>query len=96
MVFADLIYTESYEAAHEPLYSFLQSRFDRVEGGLQGDSWIWIWRKDDKVAVDTFSAMTHQIKSSRAGNHFEDVIKALKEKYNVNVYPAPEPEPHED
>lgn len=96
MVFADLKYSGTYEDAHEDLYTFLRSRFDRVEGGLQGDSWIWIWFDEHKVAVDTFSAKTHQIKSSRSGSHVEIVIEALKQKYNVAVYPQPVIEPHED
>jgi hypothetical protein len=96
MVFADLKYSGTYEDAHDDLYTFLQSRFDRVEGGLQSDSWIWIWFDEDKVAVDTFSAKTHQIKSSRSGVHVERVIEALKQKYNIAVYPQPVIEPHED
>jgi hypothetical protein len=96
MVFADLQYSGPYEDAHDGLYAFLHSRFDRVEGGLQGDSWIWIWFDENKVAVDTFSAMTHQIKSPRPGRHVERVIGVLKEEYNVTVYPRPEIEPHED
>jgi len=96
MVFADLKYLGRYEDAHGELYAFLQSRFERVEGGLQGDSWIWIWFDEDKVAVDTFSSMTHQIKSPRPGNHVERVIQVLRDKYNLEIYPKPEYEPHED
>jgi hypothetical protein len=96
MVFADLKYSGTYEDAHEDLYTYLRSRFDRVEGGLQSDSCIWIWFDEDKVAVDTFSAETHQIKSSRSGVHVERVIEALKQNYNVAVYPQPEIEAHED
>jgi hypothetical protein len=96
MVFADLKYSGTYEDAHDYLHAFLQSRFDRVEGGLQSDSCIWIWFDEDKVAVDTFSATNHQIKSSRSGSHVERVIEALKQKYNVAVYPQPVIEPHED
>jgi hypothetical protein len=63
MVFADLKYPGRYEDIHDDLLSFLRKRFDHVEGGLQGDSWIWVWLNEEKVAVDTFSSMTHQIKS---------------------------------
>jgi hypothetical protein len=94
MIFADFHYSGPYTAAHDDLYAFLHSRFDRVEGGLQGESWIWI--DEDKVEVDTFSAMTHQVKSSRPGSHVERVIGVVKEKYDVQVYPQPEIEPHED
>jgi len=96
MIFADLKYPGPYEDAHDELHAFLQSRFERVEGGLQGDSWIWIWFDEDKVAVDTFSSMTHQIKSPRPGIHVERVIEVLRDKYILEIYPKPEFEPHED
>lgn len=96
MVFADLKYSGRYEDIHHDLVSFIKTRFDRVEGGLQGDSYSWIWIRDDKVAIDSFSSMTHQVKASRPGNHVEKVIEVLREKYALNVYADPEMEPHED
>lgn len=95
MIFADLKYSGFYEDVHDELFSFLNRRFDQVGGGLQGDSWIWVRLKGQKVEIDTFLSMTHQIKSAHPGDHVQSVIAALKERYEVFVYPEPEPEPHE-
>jgi hypothetical protein len=40
MIFADLNYQGRYEDMHEELLSFVVTRFDRVENGIQGDSYI--------------------------------------------------------
>jgi len=96
MIFADLEYAGRYEEMHDGLCSFLRTRFSRVEAGLQCDSWIWVHIGSEKVAVDTFTSMTHQVKSCRAGKHVDDVIAALKEQFTVVVYNQPEWEAHED
>jgi hypothetical protein len=96
MVFADLTYPQRYEEKHEELCSLLKSRFSHVESGLQCDSWILVRFGEDKVAVDTFTSMTHQVKSSRAGKHVQEVIAVLKEQFTVSVRKEPEWEAHED
>lgn len=96
MIFAQLVYPECYEDIHDGIRSLLEGRFDHVDSGLQGDSWIWIWIEEDKVEIDTFTSMKHQIKSSRAGSHVDSVIDALKSHYTIHEYPAPELEAHEE
>jgi hypothetical protein len=95
MIFADLQYSGRYEDHHNEILSLLKERFLRVDAGLQCDSWIWVWVADEKVAIDSFSSMTHQVKSSRPGKHVEEVIAVLKERFELVIYPSPEPEPHE-
>ncbi len=65
--------------------------------GLQGESWIWIFEGDEKVAIDTFSSMDfHQIKSSKHGTLVQRVIEILLLRYKVNVYQTPKLEAHEE
>jgi hypothetical protein len=70
--------------------------FSQVEAGHQGDSYIWIFDGGVKVAIDTFTTMSHQIKSSKSGSHVEKVIKTLLQKYKLTVYESPEFEGYED
>ncbi len=70
--------------------------FSRVQAGLQGDSWIWIWDGEETVAIDTFTSMKHQIKSPKAGAHVQKVIQTLLHKFQLRVYETPELEAHED
>ena len=95
MIFAKLLYSEHYNSLHEVLHDELKQRFSKVEEGIQCDSWIWIWFGDRKVAVDTFTSMTHEVKSEMAGAHVTEVIEFLKKNYSLEVYDEPELEPHE-
>ena len=97
MIFAELQYERDYSDLHYELVDFLQSKFPNIQHGLQGDSWIWIFAGDEKVAVDTFSSMKHQVKSEHLnGSLIKEVIKALSEKYKLIVFDDPELEGHED
>ncbi len=103
MIFAELEYDMHYSDFHEELVDYMRSHFDKVESGLQGDSWIWVFEtetksgREHKVAIDTFSAMKHQVKSDNRQNELvEKVIHLLKQKYSVHTYDEPEFEGHED
>ena len=95
MIFAELQYEQDYSDFHDELTEYLKSFFSEIESGLQGDSWIWIHQGADKVEIDTFSAMKHQIKSDTPNNRLlNKVIKLLSAKYKVIVFE--QPEPHEE
>lgn len=91
MILAEMVYQQDYDEFHHELVVFMKTRFVSVEHGLQGDSWIWIVENDEKVAIDTFSSMKHQIKSSAAGRQLgSKVIDYLKTEYTIVVYDTPE------
>ncbi|AGN11346.1 hypothetical protein [Simiduia agarivorans] len=97
MIFAELDYPESYENIHDELVNFISLEFSNVQSGLQGDSWIWIFSESEKVVIDTFLSMKHEIKSDHLNSRLViEVINHLKKRFVVNVYGTPEPEPHEE
>lgn len=96
MIFADMDYPSRYEDFHGELVSFLTAHFTHVESGLQGDSYCWVLDGGEKVSIDTFDAMKHQVKSTRAGPHVQNVISTLQQRYKLKVYENPELEAHED
>jgi len=96
MVFAEMEYPKHYSEFHDELLAFVHRHFSRVESGHQGDSYIWILDGEDKVAIDTFTSMKHQIKSQTAGAHVQKVIETLLQRYKLHVYQTPEREAHED
>ena len=96
MIFAEIKYPERYEDFHDGLLAFVGAHFSTIRSGLQGDSWIWIFEDEDKVAIDTFTSMKHQIKSSRPGPHVRKVLQTLALKYELTIYGEPELEGHED
>jgi len=96
MIFAELDYASDYGAVHDELLEHLRQAFHNVESGHQGDSWIWILDGEEKVAIDTFSSMKHQVKSRRAGPHVQAVIDVLLRKYALRIYEVPQLEGHED
>lgn len=96
MIFAEMDYPDHYADFHERLEQHLRTQFQHVESGLQGDSWFWVFDGVQKVEIDTFSSMKHQIKSSHAASLVQRVIESLQTAFSLNVYVQPEPEPHED
>ncbi len=96
MIFADVDYPSGYEDFHGELVSFLNAHFAHVESGLQGDSYCLVLDGGEKVSIDTFSSMKHQVKSAIAGPHVQKVISTLQLRYKLKVYKRPEPEAHED
>ncbi len=96
MIFAELQYPQHYSDAHDEMLAFIRTRFSQVQAGHQGDSWIWILDDGQKVAIDTFTSMTHQVKSDKPGLHVQQVLDALQSKYKLKVFDVPELEGHED
>jgi hypothetical protein len=95
MVFAELEYRKDYSEMHAELVAFARSRFSLVESGIQGDSWIWILDGEEKVQIDTFTSMKHQVKSAKPGPHVWKVVEALRGTYKMKIYETPIPEGHE-
>ena len=96
MVFAKLKYLGHYSDMHAKVFSCLEKEFEEIEEGLQGDSYVWVFQGNDKVAVDTFTAMQHEVKcSNKDSSLVGQVIEALKKEFVVVTYEHPELEPHE-
>ncbi|CAN5198974.1 hypothetical protein BH10PSE13_BH10PSE13_21740 [soil metagenome] len=89
MVFAKINYSGNYFDEHAKVVTLIESFFSDVNSGLQSDSWIWIMDGDEKVAIDTFTSIKHQVKSYTAGLHVQKVIDALHTKYDVEVFDEP-------
>jgi hypothetical protein len=94
MIFAEMEYTADYWVFHKELEEYLAGHFEKIESGLQGDSWFWILEHGQKVAIDTFSSMKHQIKATSFGPHVQEVIEVLRFTYKVNIYVEPRLEGH--
>lgn len=87
MIYAELQYEEHYSEVHSGLVDFLKLKFPNLESGLQGDSWIWIFDGNEKVAIDSFSSMKHQVKCSSPQSKLVDrVIDVLSSQYSMEVY----------
>jgi hypothetical protein len=89
MVFAQVQYAGGYADVHVEMVALMESQFSDIQSGLQSDSWIWIMDGNDRIAIDTFSSMKHQVKSYSSGSHVEQVIDALRVKYDVQVFDEP-------
>lgn len=97
MIFAELDYDEDYADIHDEVVTYVRSQFSDVQSGLQGDSWVWIFDGEEKVAIDTFSSMKHQIKCERQRSPLlEKVIESLSREFTVRRLASAELEPHEE
>lgn len=95
MIFAEFDYPEHYSEFHNRLARHLQATCQHVESGLQGDSWFWVLDGGQKVELDTFYSMKHQLKSAQDGPHVRRLIASLEREFTLRVYAQPGLEPHE-
>lgn len=96
MIFAELQYEGHYGDQHEALVALLGQAFRQVRSGYQGDSWVWVMDGGEKVAVDTFTSLRHQVKSPRPGPHVQRVLAALQGAWALSLFDPPAWEGHED
>ena len=96
MIFAALNYEGDYSRQHRLLHKILAANFPDVQEGLQGDSWIQILRDGQKVSLDSFTSMTHEVKARSEHSDFaNEVIAILSRSYKVTVLDPPQIEAHE-
>lgn len=96
MVFAELRYPGHYSDQHDAIVECLINIFTELQHGHQGDSWIWIGEGEDKVSIDTFYSMTHQIRAStRDTPLLAPVLDQLQLSFDIEIYREPQPDPYE-
>jgi hypothetical protein len=87
--FAIIEHTQDYYEFYDVLLPYIKSHFVCVESGIQGDAWIWIEEKGQKVAIDTFHAMQFEIKSDSKHALLMAVIDIVQKRYPVRIYDSP-------
>jgi hypothetical protein len=95
MIFAELQYDSCYSEVHALLVALLAANFSNLQSGLQGDSWVWVTEGEHKVAIDSFTAMHHQVKSAAHSALVDQVIEVLGRQYKLRIFNPPEFEVHE-
>ena len=90
MIFAEMVNSEDYGDIHDELVAYLKTSFSEIQHGHQGDSWILITYRNEKVWVDTFTSMKHQIKPAQNGALVQKVIATLSVQYPLRIYETPE------
>jgi hypothetical protein len=86
MAFAVIEHSQSYHEFYDELLDYVKRHFPQVKSSVQGDAWIWIAQGEQKVAVDTFSAMQFEIKSDDKSELLQSVIDTIRKKYPVRLY----------
>lgn len=89
-VFAVIEHSQSYYAFYNELLDYIKTHFSDVKSGVQGDVYIWIRQGEEKVSVDTFSAMQFEIKSDKKSALLQAVIDTIQKKYPVRLCDIPE------
>jgi hypothetical protein len=95
MIFAELQYPQQYSEVHAELQACLASGFSRVEDGLQSDSWVWVREGKERVTVDTFTSMQHQVKAAQPSPLVQQVLEVLERRFRLQRFDPPLPEDHE-
>ncbi|MBT8449622.1 MAG: hypothetical protein KJO69_08025 [Gammaproteobacteria bacterium] len=93
MIFAKIIYSDHSEEIHQPLVDCLQEKYPDLQCGHQGDSWIWITEGDQKVEIDTFYAMYHEVRSATDSPLVWSVLEQLDADFDLVIIDPPEEDP---
>jgi len=97
MIFAEIKSSQSYYDLYPELLEVIEGIFENVQSGVQGDAWIWVEQGDEKVALDTFSSMQFQIKSTQPSSILlKKVISELEKRFDLIIYPQAIIEGHDD
>ncbi|MCA9207076.1 MAG: hypothetical protein KDA55_01915 [Planctomycetales bacterium] len=96
MIYASLNYRGEYSSHHRLIYRILKANFDNVREGLQGDSWIEVSANNQRVSVDSFTSLKHEVKGRDTDEELvNEVIEVLRRRLNVTIINPPESEAHE-
>jgi hypothetical protein len=60
-----VIFAELKREKFEEILQTLQSHFDNIQFGRQGDDWIWVHFSDEKIEIDSFYSMNLEVKGKR-------------------------------
>ena len=70
-----VIFAELKREKFEEILDRLMQSFQGVQFGRQGDDWIWVHVKDDRIEIDTFHSEQLEVKGRR--KHFSTVRQIL-------------------
>jgi hypothetical protein len=85
-----VIFAELQRSDFELIVSILSDHFPRLEWGSQCDDWIWIYRRDYKLEIDSFSSMELEVKAQRkAYGLAQEVLSLLPPSVFIDVFECP-------
>lgn len=91
MVIGEIIHEQHYVDVFQGLLELINTMFENVDSGIQGDAWIWIFEEEEKVSLDTFSSMRFQIRvEKKDGQLLDKILSILESKYKLSLYEEPE------
>ncbi|MBE9194883.1 hypothetical protein IQ219_06075 [Synechocystis sp. LEGE 06083] len=85
-----VIFAELRRSDFELVVSILSDYFPRLEWGSQCDDWLWIYRQDYKLEIDSFSSMELEVKGPRkASGLAQEVLSLLPPSVFLQVFERP-------
>jgi len=60
-----VIFAELRRSDFELIVSILSDHFPRLEWGSQCDDWLWIYHRDYRLEIDSFSSIELEVKGPR-------------------------------
>ncbi|WLT40611.1 hypothetical protein NON20_25595 (plasmid) [Synechocystis sp. B12] len=85
-----VIFAELRRSDFELIVSILSDHFPCLEWGSQGDDWIWIYHRDYKLEIDSFSSMELEVKGPRkAYGLVQEILHLLPPSVFIDVFECP-------
>jgi hypothetical protein len=85
-----IIFAELRRSNFEWIVSILSDHFPRLEWSSQCDDWLWIYRRDYKLEIDSFSSMELEVKGPRkAYSLAQEVLHLSPPSVFIDVFECP-------
>ncbi len=71
-----VIFAELRRDYFDEILQSLTEQFKHIQSGRQGDDWIWIHLREDKIEIDSFYSMELEVKGKR--KHYTTAMQAIR------------------
>ena len=85
-----VIFAELDRGKFEDILERLMKQFHGVQFGRQGDDWIWVHVKDDRIEIDTFYSEHLEVKGRRKQfSMVQQMLKMFEKVWILNRFDPP-------
>jgi hypothetical protein len=85
-----VIFAELRRDKFEDIVQALSICFENIQYGSQGDDWIWVHLREDKIEIDSFFSMNLEVKGKfKHLPIIKQILQMLKDELILQIFDPP-------
>ena len=85
-----VIFAELNRDHFDEILQSLMGQFENIQSGRQGDDWIWIHLREDRIEIDSFYSMELEVKGKyKYIAVAKQIIQSMKTEWILQVFDPP-------